>query len=367
MSSFLHYEQDGNFAYKYIIRGGNFLFYSIIIPVYNNAAMDVKRCINSIYQGNLTNFEILVIDDGSKDECANKLDNIIAEYPDAMVFHLSHGGAAEARNEGIRYAKGEYICFVDADDIVTKQFLFDLSAIEQNGIDYDIVYGLVCCVKSGSEIKDVAQMRPLTLQKLGYKEYRELYRHMFDLGSPLFRTEDGYISRGPVARIVKREIAQEHLFNSQLVLGEDEIWNLDLLESTDILAIVYHNWYLYRENPQSISRKPNSDFIKLHRNLLVSILPYMKKHKGNLEGAFVNRIFESLRAIIQGYYLTPLKNGGFLKNIKEFNKMTNTYPYTMVEFKNAKMGGIKNLFKFALLKTGCLLLAYKVKNILLGR
>ena len=343
------------------------MFYSIIIPVYNNTAEDIKRCIGSFYRGNLIDFEIIIMDDGSTEECAYKIDTIIAEYPAVTVYHLSHGGAAKARNEGIKFAKGKYICFADADDVVTKQFLFDLSAIEQNGINYDVVYGLVNFIKRGSNIQESFQLYPMELQKIGNTEYRELYRHMFDLGSSIFKRKEGYVSRGPVARIVKREIAEKYLFNTNLVLGEDELWNLDLLEATKNLAVVYHSWYLYLENPLSTSRKPNLDFLGQHSDLLVSMLPYMEKHKGSLEGAFANRVFESLYAIIQGVYLTSLKNKNMVDNIKEFNKMANTYPYTIVTYKHAKTGGIKTLIKFVLLKTGCLLLVYKIKNMVLKR
>lgn len=162
---------------------------------------------------------------------------------------------------------------------------------------------------------------------------------MFDLGSSIYKRKEGYVSRGPVARIVKREIAEKYLFNPNLVLGEDELWNLDLLEATKNLAVVYHIWYLYLENPLSTSRKPNLDFLGQHRDLLVSMLPYIERHKGSLEGVFANRVFESLYEIIQGVYLTLLKNKNIVDNIKEFNKMTNTYPYTIITYKYAKRGG----------------------------
>lgn len=341
------------------------MFYSVIIPVYNNNASDIKRCIDSFTQSTLKELEILIMDDGSTRKCAQDIDRIIAEYPVVTVYHLSHGGAAKARNEGIRLAKGKYICFADADDMVTKQFLFDLSAIEQSKIDYDVVYGLVSFIKKGSEIKESDQLYPLTVNKIGYKEYCELYRHMFDLGAALFKKESGYVSRGPVARIVKREIAKRNLFNTNLVLGEDELWNLDLLEATNNLAVVYHKWYLYIENPLSTSRKPNPDFVGQHRDLLVSMLPYMKKHEGSLEGAFANRVFESLHEIIIGFYLTSLNKEGILKSMKRFNKMVSSFPYNILTYKYAKMGGIKTLIKFGLLKMGCLLLGYKIKYIIL--
>lgn len=316
-----------------------FLFYSIIIPVYNNEISDVKRCLDSFYQSTFKDFEVLIMDDGSKEECARALDQIITEYPNAKLYHLFHSGAAETRNEGIRRGKGRFICFADADDMVTRQFLLDLVELKKYAYDYDVIYGLVHYVKRGTEREKNAHIDSFELKPIDTKGYRELYRHMFDLKSPFYRKDNGYVSRGPVARIVKRELAEQHLFKSDLVLGEDELWNLDLLEATDKLAVVYHEWYLYMENLMSTSRKPNPDFIGQHRDLLVSMLPYMQKHEGSLEGAFANRVFESLHAIINGYYLTPLKKEGLLENIREFNKMVASYPYTLITYKYANRGG----------------------------
>lgn len=312
----------------------NILFYSIIIPVYNNKLTDVQRCLDSIYCKILTNFEVLVMDDGSEIECANALDKLIKRYSCTRVFHLPHGGAAQARNQGILRAKGVYICFCDADDYVTKQFLMDLENYKKSKVKYDVVYGLVTAIRG--KYMRLENSPILSLHAITCKEYCELYRHMFDLGSKFFRKELGYVSRGPVARIVKRKVAEKNLFNPDLVLGEDELWNLDLLEATNKLAVVYHSWYFYVYNPMSTSRKPNPKFVKQHRDLLVSMLPYMKKHEGSLEGAFANRVFESLHEIIKGYYFTPLKKGSFFKNMKEFNKMVKDYPYTILTYKYTK-------------------------------
>lgn len=317
------------------------LFCSIVIPVYNNQISDVKRCLDSIYQKSLNDIEILLMDDGSTRECALNLDNLSHIYPKVTVYHLPHGGAANTRNKGIAYSKGDYICFVDADDIVTIQFLSDLIAYEKSEYKYDVVYGLVTFVKQGKKRGESCQEHSLELQPIDRQGYWELYRHMFDLGSPLFRRGHGYVSRGPVARIVKRKLAEKVSFNPKLILGEDELWNLDLLEATTNLAVVYHNWYFYVENPLSTSRKPNSELIKQYRKLLLSKLPYMKKYEGKLEGAFVNRVFASLYEIIRGYYLTPLKKGSLYKNMKEFNHMIKEYPYTIITYKYAIRGGIK--------------------------
>lgn len=95
---------------------------SIIIPVYN-AEKTLKRCLDSIKAQTYTDFECLLIDDGSKDSSLS----ICESYADGddrfKVFHKENGGASSARNVGLDNASGEYICFCDADDYVTPNWL----------------------------------------------------------------------------------------------------------------------------------------------------------------------------------------------------------------------------------------------------
>lgn len=95
---------------------------SIVIPVYN-AEKYLSRCIDSILAQSFENFEILLIDDGSKDSSPIICDKYTKIDARVHAFHRSNGGAAAARNFGIKNSTGEYLMFVDADDYVYKDFL----------------------------------------------------------------------------------------------------------------------------------------------------------------------------------------------------------------------------------------------------
>ncbi|MHB1679005.1 MAG: glycosyltransferase family 2 protein [bacterium] len=96
---------------------------SIIIPTYNRG-QEVLECIGSLYHITYPNFEILVIDNASKD---NTVINIKKKFPNVKIVELAENtGASKARNEGIKYSKGEYLCFVDSDNIVDSNFLTEL-------------------------------------------------------------------------------------------------------------------------------------------------------------------------------------------------------------------------------------------------
>lgn len=95
---------------------------SIIIPAYNAAAF-LPQCLDSIFSQEYTDFEVIVIDDGSTDDTAALLEH----YHLAKVIHQENQGMSTARNRGIDEAKGEYILFVDSDDLLTGGALATLA------------------------------------------------------------------------------------------------------------------------------------------------------------------------------------------------------------------------------------------------
>jgi len=94
---------------------------SIVIPVYNNTKY-LKACLDSIVNQTYGDFECLIVDDGSTAEAASYYDSIC---PDGRfkIYHKLNGGVSSARNYGLDRIKGEFLCFVDSDDIVDNQYL----------------------------------------------------------------------------------------------------------------------------------------------------------------------------------------------------------------------------------------------------
>lgn len=97
---------------------------SVIIPVYNSK-LYIKKCIESILMQDLREFEVIIIDDGSNDGSGLICDKLALKDKRIQVVHKKNGGICEARNYGLKLAKGEYISFVDHDDIVRQGFLGD--------------------------------------------------------------------------------------------------------------------------------------------------------------------------------------------------------------------------------------------------
>lgn len=97
---------------------------SIIIPVYN-AEKTLNRCVDSVLNQTFHDWELLLIDDGSKDRSMYLCDEYALKDKRIKVFHKKNGGVSSARNMGLDYARGEWITFVDSDDYICEN-IFDL-------------------------------------------------------------------------------------------------------------------------------------------------------------------------------------------------------------------------------------------------
>lgn len=112
---------------------------SVIVPVYNVARF-LKKCVQSILSQTFTDFELLLIDDGSTDDSRLICDDYQKKDDRIKVVHKINGGLSSARNAGLDLAKGNYVCFIDSDDFVHVNFLERLyNSIKDNDSD------ISCC------------------------------------------------------------------------------------------------------------------------------------------------------------------------------------------------------------------------------
>ena len=100
-------------------------FFSIIIPVYNVAPY-LRECLDSVLAQTFTDWECLCVDDGSADESGSILDEYAQRDSRFLVFPKKNGGVSAARNLALDNAKGEWICFLDGDDVWDVTFLSEI-------------------------------------------------------------------------------------------------------------------------------------------------------------------------------------------------------------------------------------------------
>ena len=188
---------------------------SVIIPAYN-AARTVRRCIKSVLDQTYTEWEMIIVDDGSKDDTLD----ICQSYDDSRirVLHKENGGVSSARNMGLKFAQGDYIAFIDSDDFIEADYLEHLS----QGLGYDIVISGFC-------YENTPESSSFHL-KLANREA---------VGRELSKLINADQLCYPWGRLFKRSIIeQNHIrFNEKMRFAEDNVFNWEYLCHINSLRI----------------------------------------------------------------------------------------------------------------------------------
>ncbi|CDB75077.1 glycosyltransferase [Clostridium sp. CAG:265] len=134
---------------------------SIIVPVYN-VEKYLKRCIDSILNQSFTDFELILVDDGSTDNSGEIIDEYAIKDERIKVIHKENGGLSSARNVGIEYSKGNYIAFVDSDDYINKNMY---KILYKNAIKYNAEIS-ICNFEYVYENDDVDEEQDIISEKI---------------------------------------------------------------------------------------------------------------------------------------------------------------------------------------------------------
>ena len=207
---------------------------SVIIPVYNTEKY-LHRCIDSVLAQTYKDFELLLIDDGSKDSSGTICDEYAAQDARVRVFHKENGGVSSARNVGLNHAQGEWVTFVDSDDYIEENFL---KSFEGN-LDADLVVGRM--------IKKRSQGNLLSNIPSGYHHPSKIVLEG-NLTQLAFQSPWGKLFRGSLIKNLR--------FDEGMIIGEDHYFILKYVcvaKSIRILEIgnakEYFSHYVYFPSP----------------------------------------------------------------------------------------------------------------------
>ena len=216
---------------------------SLVVPVYNTAEGPLRRCLRSLFMQDYRNIEFIIIDDGSNDDCVAVLNECVADEPRARIIEGSHGGVSHARNLGIEVANGEWVAFSDADDEVEPDFISDsLKVALAEGVDF--VCGSLDWLYEGSVpnreeysrdyyvFDDPCDLTAAGMQMLGHMKYK------YFMG-PNFK------GRGPVVKLYRKSLLTDLRFDTNIVIGEDTLFNYLFIKRCQSIAVVEALWYRY--------------------------------------------------------------------------------------------------------------------------
>ena len=112
--------------------------FSIIIPVYN-VEKYIEKCLNNIIHQTYDNFEVIVVNDGTKDDSQKIINKFVKKDKRIKSFIKENGGLSSARNYGLKEITGDYIVFIDSDDYIEKDYLFKVNELLENHKKIDVV------------------------------------------------------------------------------------------------------------------------------------------------------------------------------------------------------------------------------------
>ncbi|MBO4819191.1 MAG: glycosyltransferase family 2 protein [Firmicutes bacterium] len=115
---------------------------SVIVPVYK-VEKYINRCVESILSQSFRDFELILVDDGSPDDCPEICDRYAAKYDNVTALHKENGGLSDARNAGTAVAKGDLVTFIDSDDYVSCDYLETLMGLKEKYVAEVCVGGIL--------------------------------------------------------------------------------------------------------------------------------------------------------------------------------------------------------------------------------
>lgn len=304
---------------------------SVIVPIYN-AEKYISNCIDSIINQTFTDFELVLVDDGSTDLSFNIIEKYLEIDNRLRLFQQTNKGAAAARNYGIKKSTGEYIVFVDADDTISKWYLYALySALSIENADF----ACLCrgpCVECNDDIEiinKVIEERIVITGSVAIAQYEKY----------------GYLICGcTINKLMKRTILENNLFVEGMIYEDTEAlprW----LYSSDKIVIVKLSLYNYNLTENSVMRSPfsekNFSILDMHLNHFNFF-----KQVGNLSYAMYS---------LQSYLGKLLQFSELVSRDKKYKPIFNKYllgfkshkwEYFIFSLKNGKSRIIKMCFLF---------------------
>lgn len=299
---------------------------SVIVPVYN-VEYCLSRCIDSILSQTFTDFELLLIDDGSKDNSGNICDEYKLKDDRIRVFHKENGGVSSARNWGIANSYGEHIAFIDSDDWVGVNYLEELMKFKA----YDIVIG-------GNTFEGDC----IGVDRF---EYNRIYFGN-EIGKVLDTTLTDNKLRVPWAKLYKKAIIEDNnlFFDIHMKIAEDTVFVQQYLFHCKSLCFINSVAYFYYVNKRFIKYKLTEEELLYSLKVTTSVFNTLSKKFSLKDDAYMNFI---------EYYFIDLYMNYVRSNrlsFEGYKKMKNCLTKIKADNLNYKLNTLSQKIIYGLLK-----------------
>ena len=219
---------------------------SIIIPIYNCEKL-LPKCLESILAQSYCDYEVLLVNDGSTDGTAMVCNEYVAKSKGKFRYiEKKNGGVSSARNIGLNNAKGEFVCFIDADDYVHQDYLRCLYEAGRE-LDVDLV---MCTIFSNTQC----------VKETFINGCDDVVRSVLCIKH----------NQGPWCKLFKRELIGELRFNENVYMGEDTLFCVEYAKRCKTAIYLPERFYYYDNSTASVMYRTNRKAFKRYLTLIDS-------------------------------------------------------------------------------------------------
>lgn len=301
--------------------------FSIIIPCYNIEKY-ISKTLNSVFNQTFQNFEIILIDDGSKDNTGKILDDYSKKDKRIKVIHKINEGVSQARNVGIENAVGEYIYFLDGDDLIENNLLERANEVFENNEIEIFSFGFNMVYENG-KIKRKYSSEKYNNQIIKSKEFLSLF----------FNKK---IGQNMCSFIVKRELIKNNkiFFTKGLERGEDLEFQIKMLLGNNSVYYDKTSFFKYVSRDGSVVQSK----VKLN---IFNFLEVLEKFRKNIEDRKLKKDLEYFFITYYFYTLKEMALKGYTEEVyQQARQILKKYEYIL---KTLKFEFSKNYIKMKVL------------------
>ena len=269
---------------------------SVIVPVYQVEAY-LAKCLDSILAQTFTDFELILVDDGTRDDCPRIMTRYAAMDARIRCIHKENGGLSSARNAGLDIARGEYIAFVDSDDTIEPTMLADAVAAAQRTGAQLVIYNYRLVTKEGVQgaclpMKD----ETLDIDQMGLANY--FYRYWM----PYVHGQEAW------CRLYRRDIIEQNHLRyapNDEIFAEDTLFSAMYLMHVHTLAALTKPYVNYLQRGDSLMGMIKPNLCRRLITLSVRLTDYVKACGRDKELADVLPVLCYDKLICKGIRLDP--------------------------------------------------------------
>lgn len=254
---------------------------SVIMPCYQNGDT-IEKSIRSVQAQTIGGWELIAVDDGSKDDTLCVLESLAAQEPRMRVLHQENGGVSSARNAGIETARGEWLFFLDADDLLTPDALETLLNLATPSLD------VVCGAYAMRYIDEGNREEIHTCADGDLQTVLE----------SLIRGDSALNSM--CARLYRRTLVEEHCIRAPLGvrIGEDVLFNLEVFAKAGGYVMTDRVIYIYEYGGDSAMMRARKDVYARSQDMLQGITAFIERQgwQTRLFRAHIDIYLRTLRA-----------------------------------------------------------------------